>query len=732
MTISPTYLTPEQRSIVNAPLSGRTFLSGPAGSGKTTAGVERLLNLLENGIPGNQVLLMVPQRTLAAPYKHALQSTRAPAGGNVDILTVGGLAKRMVDLFWPLVAEEAGFQNPENPPVFLTMETAQYYMAHLVRPTFDEGYFDAVTLDRNRLYSQLLDDLNKAAINGFPHTEVAERLSAAWIGEQAQRRVYADVQDCLNRFRTYCLTYNLLDFSLQLETFLKELWPFPLFQEYLNDGYRHLIFDNLEEDTPITADLLADWLPELDSALLIFDQGGGFRRFLGAAPHRTGDLAECCDQMVTFESDFVAGERVKSFRAALEYQFTQSAIDPFPTAIGAGLGVEAGMTEQSNDNKGDQPGTSSAENIPKPPSLDTVPILFPQPPIRFYPDMLDWVAEQVAMIVDQGTPPGEVVILAPYLSDALRYSLVDRLDRLNIPSQSHRPSRALREEPAAGCLLTLAKIAHPQWELQPQTADFAYALMQSIAELDLIRAQLLAELVYRGGKLASFEEIKPEVQSRVTFLFGNRYETLRNWLQEYIDGEPQELDHFLSRLFGEVLSQPGFGFHGDYNAGGVAANLVESVMKFRRVAGHPLQVEGIPLGKEYLQMVEDGVIAAQYLSRWETMPEDAVFLAPAYTFLMANRPVDYQVWLNVGGRGWHERLYQPLTHPYVLSRDWPPEQPWTDSLEKQASQIMLQRLTLGLLHRCRRGIILGISKLNEGGFEHKGELLKVIDQAIRS
>ena len=178
MSISPTYLTIEQRRVINAPITGNIFLSGPAGTGKTTTGIERLLYLLETGVPGNSILVMVPQRTLASSFKEALQSTKAPAGGNPDILTMGGLARRMVDLFWPLVAEEAGFQNPDLPPVFLTMETAQYYMAHLVKPLLIEGYFDAVTLDRNRLYSQLLDDLNKAAVNGFAHTEVGERLSA--------------------------------------------------------------------------------------------------------------------------------------------------------------------------------------------------------------------------------------------------------------------------------------------------------------------------------------------------------------------------------------------------------------------------------------------------------------------------------------------------------------------------------------------------------------------------
>ncbi len=58
--------------------------------------------------------------------------------------------------------------SPDRPPVFLTLETAQYYMAHLVRPLLDEQrLFDSVTLERNRLFSQILDNLNKAALVGF-------------------------------------------------------------------------------------------------------------------------------------------------------------------------------------------------------------------------------------------------------------------------------------------------------------------------------------------------------------------------------------------------------------------------------------------------------------------------------------------------------------------------------------------------------------------------------------
>jgi hypothetical protein len=218
-------LSDRQLALIQYPIESRIFLEGPAGAGKTTAGVAWLLHLLEAGVPARSILVITPQRTLAAPYYEALRRPTVNAGGQVTIFTVGGLAQRMVDLFWPLIAEEAGFAHPDQPPTFLTLETAQYYMACLVRPLLDQGYFEAVVIDRNRLYSQILDDLNKAAVVGFDYREIGRRLKASWSGEQSQKRVYDEAQVCATRFREYCLAHNLLDFSLQLEVFIKHLWP---------------------------------------------------------------------------------------------------------------------------------------------------------------------------------------------------------------------------------------------------------------------------------------------------------------------------------------------------------------------------------------------------------------------------------------------------------------------------------------------------------------------------
>ena len=130
-------------------------------------------------------------------------------------------------------------------------------------------------------------------------------------------------------------------------------------------------------------------------------------------------------------------------------------------------------------------------------------------------------------------------------------------------------------------------------------------------------------------------------------------------------------------------------------------------------------------------MVRDGVVAATYVTDWRLQPEDAVLLAPANTFLMNNRPVDYQFWLDVGGNGWWERLNQPLTQPYVLSRRWPPGAVWGDGDEVATQRVVMFRLALGLVRRCRRKIYLGLSELSEQGTDQKGAFLVAFQRMLQ-
>ena len=705
-------------SVSARPIWTKTFINGPAGTGKTSHAVARLRMLIERGMPATSILVLVPQRTLAAPFFDALRDPSLGPTGRVDIITLDGLARRIIGLFWPLISDRAGFGRPTQPPVFLTVETAQYFADAIVGPLIEEqGYFDAVTIERTRLLGQVLDNLNKAALISIPLVEVPERLKSAWAGESTHRGTYDQVGECLRRFRGHCLENNLLDFSLQIETFVRHLWPQPAARAYFFERYRHLIADNIEEDTPVVHDVLAEWVKHCESALFAFDRGGGYRTFLGADPDSAARLAAACDERIVLNESHVAPADVLH----LGYQVCLS------------------LRQQ-----------------PEPIAGDFRKILHVEDQ-RFHPQMLAWSVDEITHLVAEGTSPGEIVVLAPYISDALRFSLLEKLAARGIPARSHRPSRTLRDEPAAKCLLTLAKLAHPAWGMPPPSFDVTLALTQALAGLDLVRAHLLTSVVYRPTQpslsLGSFASIQQDTKERISYLCGERYEILREWLERYHSewvetaGAGMHLDQFLNRLFGEVLSQPGFGFHGSpqpvsqaLEAARVTAELIESARKFREALREVPDQDGeggrhVPgdhvIGARFVRMVERGVVAATYVQSWRLAESDAVLIAPAYTYLMTNRPVDYQFWLDVGSNGWWERIYQPLTHPYVLRRDWEPGRLWTDEDEFRARQESLSRLIYGLVHRCRKRIYLGVSELGEQGYEQRGPLLQAIETALR-
>ena len=587
-----------QRAIIQKPIHAKIFYEGEAGTGKTTVGIERMLYLMSSGISGNSILVFVPQRTLGKPYLDAMNTPGVVAGGIPTIVTISGLAQRMVDLFWPVIAKDAGFSASDSPPIFLTLETAQYYMAHIVKPLLGEGYFSSVTIERNRIYSQIIDNLNKAAVVGFSYKEIGTQLKSAWVGEPGQSRIYEDAQTCASLFREYCLEHNLLDFSLQIEVFWNQLWLTGVCKEYLNNTFRHLIVDNVEEDVPVTHDLLYEWLPLAESALIIYDTEAGYRRFLGADPVGAYTLKKHCQEVINSTGSYIKSAEIQSLSSHL---------------------------------------TNSLLHKSAPSSRSDPRLALCFETHSYYPQMLDWITNEVTSLInEEGVLPKDIVILAPFLSDSLRFSIMSRLETKNIPVKSHRPSRSLREEPATLCLLTLASIAHPEWGITPSKFDITYCLIQAIDGLDLNRAKILTDIVYRvrdgAPKLTAFEKIIPSTQERISFTLGEKYDHLRLWIDEYQQYSPLDLDHFISVLFGEVLSQPGYGFHQNFDNAQVCANLVELVRKFRKVVWNCLANSGIALGKEYIEMVHEGVIAAQYIQKWEAQDENAVFIAPAYTF----------------------------------------------------------------------------------------------------
>ncbi len=690
--------TSDQIKVIESSVNSSIFLSGPAGTGKSTTAVERLNFLVSNGVPGNQILLFFPQRTLAVKYFDTISSESFQGYSLPVIATFGGIARRTIELFWPLVSENIGFGDPNKSPTFLTLESSLYFISQLITPLInDEGYFSSVTIQRNRLFSQILDNLNKSAIHGFSPTEIGERLQSSWIGDPEQRSIFQDAQKSAILFREFCYQHNLLDYSLQVELFVNHLVNLPIVEDRFKSQFKHLIYDNVEEDVPVSHDFIQNLISDFQSTLIVHDLDAGYRIFLGASPEGGKALSSFCHDQVDYTQSFNMTPELKLFNNILVNSLE-------------GTPIQVRKLDQEINN--------------------VITINYQ----NYYPQMVGWAAEKISELIAGGTPPQDIVVLAPFLSDSLRFLLSTELERYDVASTSHRPSRALRDEPVTHCLLTLSALAHPEWEILPTSHEIAFALMLSLANIDLSRAFLLSQHAFKKTsseiKIIEFENLPTEIQERVTYFAGNRYQGIINWLNDYKSNPSQPLDHFLIRLFGEILSQPGYGFHNNFEQGQITEQLIDSVKKFRQSAGNVLGFSNNKIGAEYFSMVKAGVLANQYPKAWTQRPTSAVYLSPAYTFLLSNTPVDYQFWLDAGSRSWYERIYQPLTNPHILHRYWDVGKPWRDTEEIALNRNTLSCLSTGLIRRCRRGLFFCLSDTDERGFEQKGLLLQTLNQIM--
>ena len=671
------------------------FLEGPAQSGKTRAALDHINDLLLLGARADSILILVPHPALGESYRLAASAPEWPGSAGLEVLTLGRLAQRSLTTYWPLVAAQADFAHPEVEPQFLTVETAQHQMARFVLAAIEQGRFDGVSVTPFRIMTETLNNLSRAAINGFSLDAVEERLIAAWGDRHSSRPpMYHASLDVARQFRAHCLEHSLLDFSLQIDVFARHLLSEPIFRDNFTAQYRHLVADNLEENYPIAADLVRWLWDDLDSALLIYDLNGGYRTFLGADPAEMHTLADLCEEVTTFDAPL---ERPASL-GTMELAFSALLANTDP------------------------------------PELDASPLdVYTFEYHRFYPEMIAWVTGEVARLVREGIPPNEIAVLVPLLNDSLRFTLMAQLEERGIPAISHRPSRAVRDEPSARTLLTFGMLAHPDWHASPPALDVADALQHVVGDLDPVRAWLLTQIVYRPGRdLGSFEEIKPAARARITYRAGERFDGLREWLLQYQSGAAETPpDLFFSRLFGEVLSQPGYGFHTDMQAGRVIAELVASARKFRQTL-YPNGVEDwSTVTREYVALVQQGLLGGLYLPSWRHEDQNAVFVAPAHTFLMRNRPVSVQFWLDAGSSLWWERLEQPLTHPYVLMRGYPAGAVWSDQDEYDARQQAMGRVITGLIRRATEHIYISVSNLGEQGYEQRGPLLRVLQQVAQ-
>ena len=278
-------------------------------------------------------------------------------------------------------------------------------------------------------------------------------------------------------------------------------------------------------------------------------------------------------------------------------------------------------------------------------------------------------------------------------------------------------------------MLAYARLAHPQWELPVSSLELRGALMITIPNLDIVRADLVVRTLFSDRHpeqgLRSFDELANRtMQERITFSVGEKLQAIREWIEAYKAKPPQPLDVFLSMLYGELLSQTSFSLNTDYQAAESIAKVILSMRNFRQFAQEFLKIDENASGFEYLRAIEGGLLPAAIQSRHEPKLS-AVQISPAHTFLMENRQVAIQYWLypchGLGDR-------PAMTNPYLNHR-FDPSQRWTDgtSLTPTRCNAAFGRQVVESLHKPNHvSAVRTMSSVQSGPLLHAFQTLEAL------
>jgi len=681
-------MTDVQSAAISA--SGTSFWRGPVGTGKTTALQQRLVRLLESGEPGYTIMVLVAEPEHRQDFESAVRASGLGPYADLTISTYNQLALDMTTLFWPLVAGQSGFAHPYQPPTLLTYDLAQLLMWRLVEEDLDAGAFADLRLRPQQIISQLLDTLNRAALNSLTLDEAIERQLVTWSGEKERLRHLENAGVIAHRFRNYCLQNSLLDLSLTIQVFYTQLVDNPEFHRYFSERYRHLLVDNIEEQTPAGQHFVESLIDLTQSTAIVYDEGGGYKRFMAADPAGATRFQTRCDLVFHFDRRFHTVPQLEQLANQIDNKLQQTSM-PTGEAGEAVLALAGG---------------------------------------RYRREMVEELIPLLLEQLEQGVPAAEIAIIAPYLDGALRYMLTQALGDAGLPYRLLRRRSSPREEPRVRAWLTWLSLAFPQWRIGPSTYDVAEALSLSIYGLDPARAQLIAKNLYddKGPLLLPIESLEEKYHDRIGGEFLARVEEMRLWLSQIDAALP--LDVFLHDLFAELLSSSRFQAQPDLAGAAVCNWLVQTATRLRTAAGAMGLQTNRAIGETFIDGIYQGLVSANPPDLGEPPDPNGITISTIYGYLLAGKPAQVQVWLETAASGWWDIPRQPLSNAFVLSQHRDADAPWTMADDFAIRNQLLSRIIRGLTNRTSKGIIIANSDLDRRGARQEGPLWRALQPVM--
>jgi DNA helicase-2/ATP-dependent DNA helicase PcrA len=359
-------LDPEQTQAARA-LRGPVCILAGAGTGKTRAVTHRIAYAVASGVVSEQQVLAVTFTTRAAgEMRGRLRGLGAP---RVQARTFHAAALRQLSYFWPQVI------GGPQPTLIDSKLQAVSRAAHAV----------GVQPDRTGL-RDLASEIEWAKVTQVRPTDYESVTTKQ--GRQTPLPA-AEVARVFEAYEELRREHNLLDFESMLELTAGMITEYPAIAQRVRDQYRYFVVDEFQDVNPLQKLLLDAWLGDRDDLCVVGDPSQTIYSFAGATPgYLTGFGARYPHATVV--------ELVRDYRST-------------PQVVRVANHVIAQAR-----------GTTSANHL----TLQAQRPDGPDPMYKEYDDEpaeATGVARQIAVLMEGGTPAGEIAVLVRTNSQSAAY-----------------------------------------------------------------------------------------------------------------------------------------------------------------------------------------------------------------------------------------------------------------------------------------------------------------------
>jgi hypothetical protein len=691
------------------------WLEGRSRSGKT----QRLIELFQqwwqeqdngSGSGQTQVSRENPALVLAAngqTRRRLLQQLQGAVAGQtvINCKTPLGFMREAVLLFWPLLVTQG--LSPAFAPTQLRPETEQLLALEQWQQQFPHFAQTLNAAQQGRLVRNLLDVLQLAGAAGLDGEALTERFVTGHItvtpGDMSAEQGLA----FLRHWQRWCLQRGFLTYGLMFQVYGQYLLPHPHYQTYLQQRYRALFADDVDDYPAIAVDLFSQLRPQLELSVMAFNPDGQVRLGLNADPEALLRLSRW------------------------------------------------GTVETLNHRAGISPDLSAIvlELLRDPRSPQTLPPAVQSLQTFSRAQLLRQTAEYIIEAVQSKIiTPNEIAIIAPGLDEIARYSFLDILGSAGIEAIALNEQRPLSSSPLIRSVLTLLALIYDlgNWARREQVAEMLVMLSQQrqdgkiLTPIDPVRAGLLADTCYainpQNPSLLPIENYPR--WDRFGYQASRAYGQLRYWLEQQktvlntsahrtadlYEIAPLDMVMIIIR---EQLPPQSTLTYGELES---LRELLETLQHFWQVQQALLgtQITDVkPMLAHFFQLLSQGTVTAR--PRPETPawlpPNPSLTLATIYQYRTIRSQHRWHFWLDAGDRLWEMGgAAQLFAAPLFLRHRLP--HPWTETEQQARDQARFDRIIQDLLARVTERLILCHSDISVRGTEQVGQLLNVIQKSV--